>query len=219
MIAFRLSIPLHRIYKTEGGLVKLADIDEKIRITIDKDGKPITTESVAGQKRIVIIINNQITHSPNTTQIASGAGRNSAAGNNAAIDSSNTLQQQSVGAQGKAKNLDMKGYQSQPHNRSGDYKDDHEIVIVINNQLNRAVGTSSATQVASGCGTDSAGGTNAAIQSSNTKQQHAVGGDLKGRAFNRGLDCLQKEKLGSFHFRRFTPNGKIKMAFPGGAGG
>lgn len=32
-----------------------------------------------------------------------------------------------------------------------------------------------ATQVASGAGKDSTGGTNAAIESSNTKQQHAVG--------------------------------------------
>jgi hypothetical protein len=131
---------------------------------------------------------------PNTTQIASGAGGNSAAGNNAAIDSSNTLQQQSVGAKGRARNLGMKGHQSEPHDKHGKLTDNEEITIVINNQINRTgKNTSSATQVASGGGTDSTGGTNAAIQSSNTKQQHAVGGDKSGRALNKGMNNKQKE--------------------------
>jgi hypothetical protein len=142
----------------------------------------------------VVVINNQFTNAPNTTQIASGAGGNSAAGNNAAIDSSNTLQQQSVGAKGRARNLGMKGHQSEPHDKHGKLTDNEEITIVINNQINRTgKNTSSATQVASGGGTDSTGGTNAAIQSSNTKQQHAVGGDKSGRALNKGMNNKQKE--------------------------
>lgn len=68
---------------------------------------------------VIVIINNQFTNAPNTTQIASGAGGNSASGNNAAIDSSNTLQQQSVGASGKAKNIGMNGKQSQPQKKHG----------------------------------------------------------------------------------------------------
>ncbi|SDI03576.1 hypothetical protein [Alteribacillus bidgolensis] len=83
--------------------------------------------------RVTAVINNQFTDSPNTTQIASGAGKSSAAGNNAALNSSNTEQQQSVGAQGlKRKNR----------------KKQNEIVIAINNQKNRTKGTqSAATQV------------------------------------------------------------------------
>ncbi|GMA64304.1 hypothetical protein NZD89_03095 [Alicyclobacillus fastidiosus] len=173
----------------------MADIDERLVISIEKDGKRIATESsVVGKRKIVVVINNQFTNSPNTTQIASGAGRNSAAGSNAAIDSSNTLQQQSVGAAGRARNLGMKGSQSEPHDKHGNWKDDEELTIVINNQINKTgKRTSSATQVASGGGIDSAGGTNAAIQSSNTKQQHAVGGDKSGRALNKGQNNKQKE--------------------------
>ncbi|HEU5138654.1 MAG TPA: hypothetical protein VFT51_01680, partial [Bacillales bacterium] len=48
------------------------------------------------------------------------------------------------------------------------------------------------TQVASGSGSDSTGGTNASIESSNTKQQHAVGGG--GRAINKGEIGKQIEK-------------------------
>jgi hypothetical protein len=174
--------------------LKLSDADEKIIVTMEKDGKHISTQSLMSRKKkIVIVINNQLTNSPNTTQIASGAGRNSAAGNNAAIDSSNTQQQQSVGAQGKAKNLGMRDYQTEPHEKNEDYEDEESITIVINNQINEATEESSATQVASGGGTDSAGGTNAAIQSSNTKQQHAVGGDQSGSAFNIGMDSQQAE--------------------------
>jgi hypothetical protein len=184
------------MYKTKKGLVKLADVDEKIIITINKDGKPLTTEStVTGKKKIVIIINNQFTISPNTTQIASGAGKNSAAGNNAALDSSNTLQQQSVGAQGRAKNLGMKGNQCEPHNEYESGQNDEELTIVINNQINESSAEAAATQVASGGGTDSAGGTNAAIQSSNTKQQHAVGGAESSLALNSGMESWQKEEF------------------------
>jgi hypothetical protein len=176
------------------GVVEMADVDEKIIFTIDHGGKIVTTESPISEiKKIVIVINNQITSSPNTTQIASGSGRNSAAGNNAAIDSSNTLQQQSVGAQGHAKNIGMKGDQIEPHVKQEEWKDGEELIIIINNQINETSGESSATQVASGGGTDSAGGTNAAIQSSNTKQQHAVGGDQSGFALNSRMDSQQKE--------------------------
>ncbi len=168
--------------------------DEKIIIKMERDGKEIASESlVSGKKKITIIINNQFTFAPNTTQIASGAGRNSAAGNNAAIDSSNTEQQQSVGAQGRAKNFGMKGNQSEPHDIQGEWNADEELTIIINNQVNETSGESSATQVASGGGIDSAGGTNAAIQSSNTKQQHAVGGGNSALALNQGLNSPQEE--------------------------
>ena len=161
---------------------------------MERDGKEIASESlVSGKKKITIIINNQFTFAPNTTQIASGAGRNSAAGNNAAIDSSNTEQQQSVGAQGRAKNFGMKGNQSEPHDIQGEWNADEELTIIINNQVNETSGESSATQVASGGGIDSAGGTNAAIQSSNTKQQHAVGGGNSALALNQGLNSPQEE--------------------------
>lgn len=167
---------------------------EKISLLIYQDGKQIATEStISGKKRIVIVINNQFTNSPNTTQIASGSGRNSTAGNNAAVDSSNTQQQQSVGAQGTAKNLDIKDYQSEPLHHNGSAKHDEEVTLIINNQINETAGISSATQVASGGAVDSASGTNAAIESSNTKQQHAVGGDESGRAFNRVVDSRQDE--------------------------
>jgi hypothetical protein len=180
--------------KHQKGVVEMADVDEKIIFTIDHGGKIVTTESpISAIKKIVIVINNQITSSPNTTQIASGSGRNSAAGNNAAIDSSNTLQQQGVGAQGHAKNNGMKGDQIEPHAKHEEWKDGEELVIIINNQIHEAAGESSATQVASGGGTDSTGGTNAAIQSSNTKQQHAVGGDQSGFALNSRMDSQQKE--------------------------
>ena len=193
-------------------MVKLADSQEKIIITMDKDGKQTTTEtSIAGKRSIVIVINNQFTSSPNTTQIASGAGRNSASGSNAAIDSSNTQQQQSVGAQGKAKNLGMKGSQTEPHEKLNDCHDDEDVTIVINNQVNTTSGTSSATQVASGARTDSAGGTNAAIASSNTKQQHAVGGDRSGRAVNRGMNNPQRETQG--FFRKSQTSGENQKFF------
>ncbi|WAH44684.1 hypothetical protein NZD89_20430 [Alicyclobacillus fastidiosus] len=168
---------------------------EKITVSLERDGKRMTSQSaVSAKKKIVIVINNQFTDAPNTTQIASGAGHNSAAGSNATIDSSNTLQQQSVGGQGRAKNIGMKGIQSEPHNKQRFRQHDEEITIVINNQINKTgKKISSATQVASGAGTDSASGTNAAIQSSNTKQQHAVGGAKSGRALNKGMNSRQNE--------------------------
>ncbi|WP_158735939.1 hypothetical protein [Alteribacillus sp. YIM 98480] len=67
--------------------------------------------------RVTTVINNQFTDSPNTTQIASGAGKSSAAGSNAALNSLNTEQQQSAGAQGKAKNIGMKGKQTKSSKR------------------------------------------------------------------------------------------------------
>ncbi|WP_410429658.1 hypothetical protein [Metabacillus litoralis] len=165
---------------------------ETENVFVENDGERIVARfPISDKTKIVLIINNQFTSAPNTTQIASGAGRNSAAGNNAAIDSSNTEQQQSVGAEGEAKNFGMNGNQYEPHEKHGNCDDDDEIVIVINNQINQAGEVSSATQVASGGGTDSAGGTNAAIASSNTKQQHAVGGD--GVAVNDGESGNQEE--------------------------
>jgi hypothetical protein len=178
----------------------MANVNEKLTVIFEKDGKRTIAKSpVSGKRKIVIIINNQFTNAPNTTQIASGAGRSSAAGNNAAIDSSNTRQQQSVGAGGKAKNRGMKGKQSQPHNMHGKWSDEKEVVLVINNQvvadtsLNEGDTIAAATQVASGGGIFSTGGTNSAIESSNTKQQHGVGGGKGARALNKGMNGKQKE--------------------------
>lgn len=169
----------------------------KLTIIFEKGRKRLIAKApLDGKRRIVLIINNQFTNAPNTTQIASGAGKNSAAGNNAAIDSSNTQQQQSVGASGRAKNLGLKGKQSQPDKkRKKDWEE--EVVIVINNQTVRRSTrntTASATQVASGSGKDSTSGTNSAIGSANTKQQHAVGGSKGARAVNKGMNSRQKEK-------------------------
>jgi hypothetical protein len=73
-------------------------------------------------------------------------------------------------------------------------------VIVINNQIVADTSefqeddtAASATQVASGAGFYSTGGTNSAIESSNTKQQHGVGGGTRARALNKGLNGKQKE--------------------------
>lgn len=163
------------------------------KLIIDDNGHTTTSEFPfwPGHK-IVIVINNQFTDSPNTTQIASGAGRSSSAGNNAAVASSNTLQQQSVGAQGEAHNTGMEGEQTEPHVKPCWEEDDEWTVIVINNQVNKSgQSEASATQVASGGGTYSAAGTNAAIESSNTKQQHAVGGAAE--ATNDGMNDSQTE--------------------------
>lgn len=54
------------------------------------------------------------------------------------------------------------------------------LVVVINRQFTNAPNT---TQIASGAGSYSAGGTNAAIESRGTRQQHAVGGG--GKAINK----------------------------------
>ncbi|WP_416825111.1 hypothetical protein [Ectobacillus polymachus] len=170
------------------------NLNQTIRLRIVKeDGQEVNVGSLADKRKIVIVINNQFTSAPNTTQIASGAGRNSAAGSNEAIDSSNTEQQQVVGAKGQATNTGMNGDQTEPHEKDKEHSEnDEEIVIVINNQVNTtSTAQASATQVASGGGDDSASGTNAAIESSNTKQQHAVAGD--GSAINSGETANQKE--------------------------
>jgi hypothetical protein len=60
-----------------------------------------------------------------------------------------------------------------------------KIVVIINTQFTNAPNT---TQIASG-----AGGTNSAIESSNTKQQHAIGGGKKARASNKGIKAKQRE--------------------------
>ncbi|PEI52714.1 hypothetical protein [Bacillus pseudomycoides] len=161
-----------------------------------KDGEEINLGDLTDKRKIVIVINNQITFAPNTTQIASGAGQNSAAGNNAAIDSSNTEQQQSVGAGGKAINKGISGDQIEPHEKKKETSDEEvEFVLIINNQINETnEEQASATQVASGGGDDSAAGTNAAIESSNTKQQHAVGGGTDSLAKNEGEEGDQIEK-------------------------
>ncbi|MEH7305640.1 hypothetical protein [Neobacillus drentensis] len=163
---------------------------------VNEDGQELNVGPLSDKRKVVIIINNQFTSAPNTTQIASGAGRNSAAGNNAALDSSNTEQQQSVGAKGQASNTGMGGDQLQPHKENGEHLEpDVEFVIVINNQINAtSTEQAGATQVASGGGDDSAAGTNSAIASSNTKQQHAVGGDESGSADNSGEDGNQTEQ-------------------------
>ncbi|HBI05013.1 MAG TPA: hypothetical protein DDY49_13405 [Paenibacillaceae bacterium] len=182
--------------------------EEKLIVSVESEGRRTTAEYPVPEKlRIVIIINNQITNVPNTTQIASGAGYNSAAGNNAALDSSNTLQQQSVGGAGVAKNFGLGGPQIEPHVSQEKKKDGEEIVIVINNQINQSQPpeetvspeppepqvTASATQVASGAGHDSAGGTNAAIGSSNTKQQFSVAGGDNSEAKNFTKKAPQEE--------------------------
>lgn len=175
--------------------------EKKVYINAGMQGERTVTEyDVNGKMKVTVVINNQFTNAPNTTQIASGAGRSSTAGNNAAIDSSNTEQQQSVGGQGKARNEGMKGEQLQPQDKHAGHHDSDEIVFVINNQLHCSGDTdAAATQVASGGGVYSAAGTNAAVESTNTKQQHAVGGDKTGRALNTGMNNKQIEKRSSFH--------------------
>ena len=142
--------------------------------------------------RLVFIVNRQFTNSPNTTQIASGAGHSGAAGSNAAIRSPRTRQQQSVGSAGTARNLDAggdfnrRGSGARAADRRRNRRNGKEIIVVINEQIakmpNRGM-NASATQVASGAGAFGASGTNAAIGSPGTRQQHAVGGG--GTAVNR----------------------------------
>ncbi|SEU11291.1 hypothetical protein [Paenibacillus sp. NFR01] len=164
---------------------------DRITVIIQKGKRRIVTRTpLAGVDRLVYVINNQYTNAANTTQIASGAGRSSASGSNAAIASPYTRQQQSVGAGGNAANLGgAKGrrggrIRTLPpivHGRK-------EIVVVVNNQtvkVPKGTGSSSATQVGSGGGTYSSGGTNAAIDSPGTRQQQAVGGGAGGRALNK----------------------------------
>lgn len=163
-------------------------------VASEVDGTTSIEYPIVEGSKIVIVINNQYTNAPNTTQIASGAGRSSAAGSNAAIDSSNTQQQQSVGGDGKAKNEGMKGKQIQP--ASKEKCETADIVLVLNNQVNESGGEesqTSSTQVGSGAGTYSAAGTNAALESANTKQQHTVAGGTKAIGINKGMNNKQIE--------------------------
>lgn len=169
----------------------MAKQKDRITVIIQKGKQRIVTRTpLAGISRLVFVINNQYTNAANTTQIASGAGRSSAAGSNAAIASPHTRQQESVGAGGTAANTGSKGHQGTRRHapllrpRTGE----KEIVIVVNNQTVKLPGgsrSSSATQVGSGSGTYSSGGTNAAIESPGSKQQQAVGGGAGGHASNR----------------------------------
>lgn len=167
-------------------------------IVIEKGNKRIKAKApLTGIRRLVFIFNHQFTNTPNTTQISSGAGRSSAAGNNAAIKSPNTRQQQSVGAGGKAKNKSGNG--GVPIHRShaaARCRSGKEVVVVMNDQivkLPRGQSNASATQVTSGGGTYSTGGTNSAISSPGTKQQHAVGGG--GTAINKWIKKKRKRNV------------------------
>lgn len=97
----------------------------------------------------------------------------------------------------------MKGKQAEPSQRNGSYKgknDCNKAVVIVNDQ------------VAGGGGTDSTGGTNAAIESANTKQQHAVGGRISSVAFNKSGKSKQKgtaKKDGRFEL---TPLGYARNA-------
>lgn len=157
--------------------------------------RTIVKGPLRGIRRLIFILNRQYTNAPNTTQIASGAGHSNAAGSNAAIHSPKTKQQQSVGSGGTALNLDRKGKSSRtafrrnpapstarPRHRA----DGKEVVVVVNEQivkLPQNMRNASATQVAGGAGKYGTSGTNAAISSPGTRQQHAVGGG--GTAVNR----------------------------------
>ncbi|MEC0371014.1 hypothetical protein [Paenibacillus chibensis] len=167
------------------------DPDELI-VTLVRDGKQMSTRVPLRKfDKFVFVINDQFTNAPNTTQIASGAGRSSAAGSNAAIKSPFTQQQESIGAGGKAKNiLDKKVLHPLHASPSGKRHRSRrkEAVFIINHQvvkLPRNQRAASATQIASGAGKYSTGGTNAAIESPFTKQQQAVGGGQGGRAVNK----------------------------------
>lgn len=175
----------------ETGLTLMGKKSDQITVIIQKGKRRIVTKApLSHLDRLVFVINRQFTNAPNTTQIASGAGRSGAAGSNAAIKSPYTRQQQSVGAGGTAVNKDgRKNGRGRgplyPHARSKHHRG-KEVVVVINEQivkLAKGMQNASATQVASGAGTYSAGGTNAAIESRGTRQQHAVGGG--GKAINK----------------------------------
>lgn len=170
----------------------MAKASDRIVVIIQKGNRRLITKTpLRGVDRLVFVINNQYTNAPNTTQIASGAGRSSASGNNAAIASPYTRQQQSVGAGGDATNLGRQGRQRGKYKNSKNplfYPCGKEVVVVINTQtvkLSKRNGASSATQVASGGGLYSTGGTNAAIESPGTRQQQAVGGGTGGHALNK----------------------------------
>ncbi|ANY73853.1 hypothetical protein BBD41_15405 [Paenibacillus ihbetae] len=166
---------------------------DHLTITVEKGNHRYSlTSPLGGIERFTVVVNDQFTNAPNTTQIASGAGKSSAAGNNAAIRSPFTYQQESVGAGGIAKNLGLKN--SLHHGAKPDgkipksKKHQKEVVFVINKQvvrLPRSGRDSSATQIASGAGAFSTGGTNSAIESRGTRQQQAVGGGSGSKAINR----------------------------------
>lgn len=166
---------------------------EELVVVIKKPGSKIVSRiPLRGMDRVVFVYNRQFTNAPNTTQIASGAGRSGAAGSNAAIGSANTWQQESVGAGGKAFNkggaLPWRSARQRRHGGKSRAVREKEAVIVLNEQvvkLARRNLQSSATQVASGGGRYSAGGTNAAIESSGTRQQQAVGGGSGGVGANK----------------------------------
>lgn len=167
---------------------------DRLTVIIEKHGKRIITKTpLHGVDRLVFVVNHQFTNAPNTTQLASGAGRSSAAGSNAAIKSPHTQQQQSVGAGGTAKNIwtpnkhhRLYGNGHGHHSKHGHHAHRKEVIIVLNDQivkLPKNAANASATQVASGAGKYSTSGTNSAIESPGTRQQQAVGGG--GKAINK----------------------------------
>ncbi|MFD0771498.1 hypothetical protein ACFQZ1_22430 [Bacillus sp. CGMCC 1.60114] len=145
--------------------------------SVELDGqKTIVEQSIHEKLKVVIVINNQFTNAPNTTQLASGTGRSS--------------------AEGKAKNEGIEGTLHEPHENHKTCCAEEEIIIIINNQINYAGendSNSSATQVASGCGTYSTSGTNSAIESSNTKQQFSVGSSKDSIGLNKRMNSDQIE--------------------------
>mgnify|MGYP006976738673 CR=1 FL=1 len=180
----------------------MARNQDRFAITLQLGGKRMVAKApLKSIKRLVFIFNRQFTNAPNTTQIASGAGHSGAAGNNAAIRSPRTKQQQSVGANGTARNTGGGGKASSPRSRAmaaGRHRHrfrGKEVVVVINEQIVKMPPGSrnaSATQVASGAGKFGTGGTNSAISSPGTRQQHAVGGG--GTAINKLLRSRKKRR-------------------------
>jgi hypothetical protein len=172
---------------------------ERLTVIIETGKKRMVARTpLTGLRRLVFVVNRQFTNAPNTTQISSGAGRSSAGGNNAAINSPYTKQQQSVGAGGTAKNKVVKGINGWRNGGalpSGIGVSRKEVVIVVNDQvvkLPKGSKNASATQVTSGGGVYSTGGTNSAIESAGTKQQHAVGGG--GVALNKWINNKKNRK-------------------------
>jgi hypothetical protein len=163
----------------------------RLIVTIVRGKKVLTAEApLHGVGRLVFVINEQFTNAPNTTQIASGAGRSSASGSNAAILSPDTFQQEAIGAGGLATNRGIKGKKSRhrplPSPRRP-YRG-KSVIFILNDQvvkLPRSRQNASATQIASGAGAYSTGGTNSAIESPRTRQQQAVGGGSGGRGVNK----------------------------------
>jgi hypothetical protein len=116
----------------------MAPRKDRFQIIIKKGNKRMAAKvRLADIHKLIFVINHQFTNAPNTTQIASGAGRSSAAGNNAAIQSPNTRQQQSVGSGGTARNTDSIGSSPLRFARSGTSRRHYgkEVVVVINDQI------------------------------------------------------------------------------------